>query len=98
MPELYNLGLARRIPDRLALLAVRDDSCVSRNALTGGLFEQIIPQTVEALHEIGVGLLVPSHCTGWRATHMLAAAMPEAFVQPSVGTVYRVAAGTLQGP
>jgi 7,8-dihydropterin-6-yl-methyl-4-(beta-D-ribofuranosyl)aminobenzene 5'-phosphate synthase len=60
--------------------------------LSGPLFETIIPPTVAALREIGVGMLVPSHCTGWRATHMLAAAMPEAFVQPSVGTVYRFAA------
>jgi 7,8-dihydropterin-6-yl-methyl-4-(beta-D-ribofuranosyl)aminobenzene 5'-phosphate synthase len=66
--------------------------------LSGALFEPIIPPTVAALREIGVGLLVPSHCTGWRATHMLAAAMPEAFVQPSVGTVYRVAAEGMQGP
>jgi 7,8-dihydropterin-6-yl-methyl-4-(beta-D-ribofuranosyl)aminobenzene 5'-phosphate synthase len=62
--------------------------------LSGGLFEPIIPPTVAALREIGVGVLVPSHCTGWRATHMLAAAMPEAFVQPSVGTVYRFAASS----
>lgn len=60
--------------------------------LSGGLFEAIIPPTVAALRELGVGLLVPSHCTGWRATHLLAAAMPEAFVQPSVGSVYRFAA------
>ena len=66
--------------------------------LSGALFEPIIPPTVDALTDIGVGLLVPSHCTGWRATHMLAAAMPEAFVQPSVGTVYRVAAEGLLGP
>jgi 7,8-dihydropterin-6-yl-methyl-4-(beta-D-ribofuranosyl)aminobenzene 5'-phosphate synthase len=62
--------------------------------LSGGLFEAIIQPTVAALREIGVGVLVPSHCTGWRATHMLAAAMPEAFVQPSVGTVYRFAASS----
>ena len=66
--------------------------------LSGPLFEAIIPQTVDALSAIGVGVLVPSHCTGWRATHMLAAAMPGAFVQPSVGTVYRIAAEDLQGP
>ncbi len=60
--------------------------------LSGRLFESIIPPTVTALREIGVRMLVPSHCTGWRATHMLAAAMPEAFVQPSVGSVYRFAA------
>jgi 7,8-dihydropterin-6-yl-methyl-4-(beta-D-ribofuranosyl)aminobenzene 5'-phosphate synthase len=60
--------------------------------LTGGLFEPIIPATVEALREFGIGRLVPAHCTGWRATHLLARTFPDAFVQPSVGTVFRFAA------
>ena len=60
--------------------------------LTGGLFEPIIPSTVEALREFAISRLVPAHCTGWRATHMLARTFPDAFVQPSVGTVFRFAA------
>jgi 7,8-dihydropterin-6-yl-methyl-4-(beta-D-ribofuranosyl)aminobenzene 5'-phosphate synthase len=59
--------------------------------LTGGLFELIIPTTVGEITEMGVARLVPAHCTGWRATHALARAMPDAFVQPSVGTVFRFA-------
>lgn len=61
--------------------------------LTGGLFEPLIPATVAAIRELGVERLVPAHCTGWRATHALAAALPDAFVQPSVGTVFRFEAG-----
>ena len=57
--------------------------------LTGGLFEPIIPATVADVKAIGVERLVPAHCTGWKATHSLAREMPEAFVQPSVGTVFR---------
>ena len=60
--------------------------------LTGGLFEPIIPATVGEISEMGIGRLVPAHCTGWRATHALARAMPDTFVQPSVGTVFRFAA------
>lgn len=55
--------------------------------LTGGLFETIIDDTVEALVEAQVGRLLPAHCSGWRAVHALARRMPEAFVQPAVGTV-----------
>ena len=55
--------------------------------LTGGVFEPIIEPTVEAFARAGVGRVVPAHCSGWRATHLLAARMPAAFVQPSVGTV-----------
>jgi 7,8-dihydropterin-6-yl-methyl-4-(beta-D-ribofuranosyl)aminobenzene 5'-phosphate synthase len=57
--------------------------------LTGGLFEPIIPRTIGDFAAIGVERLVPAHCTGWRATHELARTMPEAFVQPSVGTTFR---------
>ncbi len=59
--------------------------------LTGGLFEPIIPATVEALREFQINRLVPGHCTGWRATHLLARTFPDAFVQASVGTVFRFA-------
>ncbi|HEY6379134.1 MAG TPA: MBL fold metallo-hydrolase [Candidatus Dormibacteraeota bacterium] len=59
--------------------------------LTGGLFESIIPITVAEVRALGVETLVPAHCTGWRATHELARAMPDAFVQPSVGTTFRFA-------
>lgn len=56
--------------------------------LTGQLFEPLIPETVRDLVGLGVERLVPAHCTGWRATHALAGALPAAFVQPSVGTVF----------
>ena len=55
--------------------------------LTGGIFEPIIEPTVDALSAAHVDCILPAHCTGWRAVHLLARAMPTAFVQPSVGTV-----------
>jgi 7,8-dihydropterin-6-yl-methyl-4-(beta-D-ribofuranosyl)aminobenzene 5'-phosphate synthase len=55
--------------------------------LTGGLFEPIIEPTVAAFAAASVGRVLPAHCTGWKAVHLLARAMPEAFVQPAVGTV-----------
>ena len=55
--------------------------------LTGGTFEPIIQPTVDAFAEAGVGRLLPAHCTGWKAVHQLARALPDAFVQPAVGTV-----------
>jgi 7,8-dihydropterin-6-yl-methyl-4-(beta-D-ribofuranosyl)aminobenzene 5'-phosphate synthase len=56
--------------------------------LTGRLFEPLIPETVADINAIGIERIVPAHCTGWRATHALARTMPDAFVQPSVGTVF----------
>jgi 7,8-dihydropterin-6-yl-methyl-4-(beta-D-ribofuranosyl)aminobenzene 5'-phosphate synthase len=57
--------------------------------LTGAIFEPIIPRTISEFAKLGVQRIVPAHCTGWRATHELARTFPQAFVQPSVGTVFR---------
>jgi 7,8-dihydropterin-6-yl-methyl-4-(beta-D-ribofuranosyl)aminobenzene 5'-phosphate synthase len=54
--------------------------------LTGGLFEAIIPQTIAELANIGPAIIVPGHCTGWRATHEVARKLPDAYIQTSVGT------------
>ncbi len=56
--------------------------------LGGALFEPIIDQTVAGLAAAAPRYLVPAHCTGWRATHAIAAAFPDAFIQNSVGTRY----------
>jgi 7,8-dihydropterin-6-yl-methyl-4-(beta-D-ribofuranosyl)aminobenzene 5'-phosphate synthase len=54
--------------------------------LTSGLFEARIEPTVEALLAARVGRILPAHCSGWRAVHAIARAMPEAFVQSAAGT------------
>ena len=59
--------------------------------LTGGIFEHLIPRTLDELATITPRWLVPCHCTGWRATHEIARRLPEAYVQTSVGTRLRFA-------
>jgi 7,8-dihydropterin-6-yl-methyl-4-(beta-D-ribofuranosyl)aminobenzene 5'-phosphate synthase len=54
--------------------------------LSGPMFEPIIAPTVRAFDELAPSLLVPAHCTGWRAVHKLAARFPDAFVPSTVGT------------
>jgi 7,8-dihydropterin-6-yl-methyl-4-(beta-D-ribofuranosyl)aminobenzene 5'-phosphate synthase len=67
-------------------------------ALVGGLhlggpaFEPVIGPTVEALTAMAPGLVVPGHCTGWRAQHAFAAALPDAWRPGSSGSSYRVIA------
>jgi 7,8-dihydropterin-6-yl-methyl-4-(beta-D-ribofuranosyl)aminobenzene 5'-phosphate synthase len=56
--------------------------------LNGPLFEPVIAPTCDALAELRPRVLVPAHCTGWRAVHTIAARFPEAFIQNSVGTTY----------
>ena len=54
--------------------------------LTGGIFEAIIPETIDALLEINPDYVMPGHCTGWSAIHQIARAMPDAFIPSAVGT------------
>jgi 7,8-dihydropterin-6-yl-methyl-4-(beta-D-ribofuranosyl)aminobenzene 5'-phosphate synthase len=56
--------------------------------LSGPAFEPIIDRTVDALAELAPQLVVPGHCTGWRAQHALAAAMPDAWVAGSSGSSF----------
>jgi 7,8-dihydropterin-6-yl-methyl-4-(beta-D-ribofuranosyl)aminobenzene 5'-phosphate synthase len=58
--------------------------------LTGGLFEPIIPQTIAALKAEQPQVVIPAHCTGWRATSQLATHLPEAFIPNSVGSRYEL--------
>jgi 7,8-dihydropterin-6-yl-methyl-4-(beta-D-ribofuranosyl)aminobenzene 5'-phosphate synthase len=60
--------------------------------LGGPLFEKVIAPTCDALADFAPDYLVPSHCTGWRATHAIAARLPGAFLQNSVGTRFEFAA------
>jgi 7,8-dihydropterin-6-yl-methyl-4-(beta-D-ribofuranosyl)aminobenzene 5'-phosphate synthase len=71
--------------DRLAAL-------VGGFHLGGPAFEPIIPATVAALEQLAPGLVVPGHCTGWRAQQALAAALPAAYRPGSSGSTYTVAA------
>jgi 7,8-dihydropterin-6-yl-methyl-4-(beta-D-ribofuranosyl)aminobenzene 5'-phosphate synthase len=54
--------------------------------LTGGLFEPMIPRTIAELASIGPAIVVPGHCTGWKATHEVARQLAGAYIQTSVGT------------
>jgi 7,8-dihydropterin-6-yl-methyl-4-(beta-D-ribofuranosyl)aminobenzene 5'-phosphate synthase len=56
--------------------------------LSGVYFEPVIPLVVDALRELEPGMVVPAHCTGYKADQALAAALPEAYVHNSVGTTY----------
>jgi 7,8-dihydropterin-6-yl-methyl-4-(beta-D-ribofuranosyl)aminobenzene 5'-phosphate synthase len=60
--------------------------------LGGPAFEPIIAPTVAALSALAPTMLVPAHCTGWRAQHALAAALPDAWRANSSGSSYRIAA------
>lgn len=60
--------------------------------LSGSYFDPIIAPTCDALAGIAPDYIVPTHCTGWRAIHAIAARFPDAFIQNSVGTRFEFVA------
>ena len=60
--------------------------------LSGTAFEPVIEPTITRLQALLPDLVVPAHCTGWKAQQRLAARLPAAFVPNSVGTRYVLSA------
>ena len=60
--------------------------------LSGAYFTPVIGPTVRSLIDLAPDLLVPGHCTGWRAQHALAAALPDSWIQGSSGTQFHLTA------
>lgn len=56
--------------------------------LTGPLFEPIIKLTIQEMKKIAPDIIVPMHCTGWKAINQFAEEMPEQFILNTVGTTY----------
>ena len=54
--------------------------------LNGPLFEPLIDRVCADLAELQPSLVVPAHCTGWRAQHALARTFGTAYVPDCVGT------------
>ena len=54
--------------------------------LGGPAFEPLIGPTVDALAELNPEVVIPAHCSGWRAAHALATRLPDAYIPNSVGS------------
>lgn len=48
-----------------------------------------IQRTVDAMHALAPQMIVPTHCTGFKAISAFARQMPEQFVEGVVGTTYK---------
>jgi 7,8-dihydropterin-6-yl-methyl-4-(beta-D-ribofuranosyl)aminobenzene 5'-phosphate synthase len=60
--------------------------------LGGPAFEPSIAPTIEALVRFHPDLIVPGHCTGWRAQRAIGQALPAAWVAGSSGSSYTLSA------
>lgn len=57
--------------------------------LSGSSVEKIIPQTVEDMRQFNLEMIIPAHCTGWRAVNKLGNTFGDSIVVPSaVGRIY----------
>jgi 7,8-dihydropterin-6-yl-methyl-4-(beta-D-ribofuranosyl)aminobenzene 5'-phosphate synthase len=56
--------------------------------LTGGVFEPLIPRTIDELEQLKPNFIIPCHCSGLKALTEIFKNMPNAFIQNSVGTKY----------
>lgn len=55
--------------------------------------EKIIPETVADIAGFDLPLVIPAHCTGWRAVNALERAMRERVVPAAVGKLFTLTAG-----
>lgn len=68
------------------------------HGVVGGLHlagptESAIPDTVAALSAFQLPVIVPAHCTGWRALGALAAAFPQVLTPSAVGKTFHFLGG-----
>ncbi len=54
--------------------------------LNGPLFEPLIPRVLDDLNAMNPQVLVPAHCTGWRAQHAMSRRFGETFIPNTVGS------------
>jgi 7,8-dihydropterin-6-yl-methyl-4-(beta-D-ribofuranosyl)aminobenzene 5'-phosphate synthase len=76
---------ARRLTKGRAIYAV-----VGGFHLNGPNFEPLIPQVLDDLCSLNPGVVVPAHCTGWRAQHAMGARLGDAFIPNTVGTRFEL--------
>lgn len=65
--------------------------------LSGGIFEKIIPPTLDDLAVLAPDYLVPGHCSGYRALAEIVTRFPTQYLASSVGSRYRFAGPTADG-
>jgi 7,8-dihydropterin-6-yl-methyl-4-(beta-D-ribofuranosyl)aminobenzene 5'-phosphate synthase len=56
--------------------------------LSGPAFEPILDETIRSLKKMSPAVIVPMHCTGWKAVQRISEALSSAFILNSVGSKY----------
>jgi 7,8-dihydropterin-6-yl-methyl-4-(beta-D-ribofuranosyl)aminobenzene 5'-phosphate synthase len=83
-------GVVNSINEVIRLTGVKKvNAIIGGFHLAGKQSEPRIESTIRDLQEISPSMIVPCHCTGAVAQHMMAEAFPKAYVTSSVGNLYR---------
>jgi 7,8-dihydropterin-6-yl-methyl-4-(beta-D-ribofuranosyl)aminobenzene 5'-phosphate synthase len=56
--------------------------------LSGPVFEPIIEETISELKQLNPAVIVPMHCTGWKAIERFSQEFPASFILNSVGSKF----------
>jgi 7,8-dihydropterin-6-yl-methyl-4-(beta-D-ribofuranosyl)aminobenzene 5'-phosphate synthase len=80
---INTIAFAQQITGEMRIYAI-----IGGFHLAGKDNENRIEPTINELKKINPTLIAPSHCTGWKAIHAVAQALPNAFVWNSVGNLY----------
>jgi 7,8-dihydropterin-6-yl-methyl-4-(beta-D-ribofuranosyl)aminobenzene 5'-phosphate synthase len=80
---INTINYAKKLTDKDGIYAI-----IGGMHLTGGIFESIIPRTIDELEKHKPRFIIPCHCSGFKATNEIAKRMPTALIQNSVGTNY----------
>ncbi len=84
-------GIINTILHAIEITGVRDVFAVIGGFHLGGsVFEPIIPPTIEEMRKFSPGVLVPTHCTGWKAMVAFQQNFPDAFILNSVGSTIAI--------
>jgi 7,8-dihydropterin-6-yl-methyl-4-(beta-D-ribofuranosyl)aminobenzene 5'-phosphate synthase len=76
---------ARRLTGERTLYAV-----MGGLHLNGPVFEPLIPLVLDDLGALAPRVVVPAHCTGWRAQHAMSTRFGDAFIPNTVGTRFEL--------
>ncbi len=58
--------------------------------LNGPIFEPLIPRVLDDLARLNPAVIVPAHCTGWRASHAIATRFGHSYIPNTVGTRFSI--------
>lgn len=91
MTGCCHAGLTNTLRHSMTLAGVdKVEAILGGFHLVGKSAQAGLEQTVSYLKNTHPNLLVPAHCTGWQATHLLARSLPTAYASSGVGSRYVV--------